>query len=339
MPETDPNEQVEPAEIPAAPTSLDAETADALDLENMTDFEREIVAGFEAATFAPTDVEPVVSSDDGGALPGEESRAGTPPLGHEAEATSDPDPDPEQVANPVQADTIDFLGNKLTIEEAKELANVYEWVTNLTPEETQRVADALASPGATGPAPAPTPEPAPTTTEFDELTDPAVIERFQAMEAELAQLRAVAGTSQEAIAAQQRAEANAAIGRVRETFTEEHGLSPIEMEQLMARTYKSGIMNVLVSQYENPDQLFSAAFEQTLWTDPQFREKEIQRLSVQQDQETAAIQARNRQKASLAASLNGSSGSLPRVEPTPRDLTPEQRHLAMVEEVRAAQGG
>lgn len=321
------------------PTTTESEP---FDLEGLSDFERSVVEGFSAAAEVGEDDERAglpssPSPDDAPVDEPATTDAATDAAADDAAATTEDD------------DTIDFLGTKLTTAQARELSNLYEWASSLTPEQAQRVADALmepapATPAPTAPATTTTTTTTPATTpvaemEFDDLTDPAVVNKLREMEAEIARLREASAAQESSSYAQRQAEANRVLGTVRTSYAEAHGLSEIEMDQLMARTYNSGITAHLIDRYDDPAELFTAAFDQTLWTDPTFREKEIARIQSAHDSETAAIQAQNRQKAKLAAGINSSSGSLPRQDPAPRDLSPADKHAAMVAELRAAQGG
>jgi hypothetical protein len=63
--------------------------------------------------------------------------------------------------------------------------------------------------------------------------------------------------------------------------------------------------------------------------EPKFRQMELDSIQVRLDEE-----AKRQRKAS---SIAGSSGSAPRTQRAPS--TPEERFAAMVDEIRAAQGG
>ena len=338
--ETEPIEDIIPdgASDGASDGVSDETTIEGFDLDGLSDFERSVVEGFTTSEVEGTP-ESAVSGVPSPSDPPADTPADT------STDTSADTPTGTPADTPADTDTFDFMGTKLTMAQGRDLVNLYEWASSLTPEQAQRVSEALADPAPSAPsAPAsPAPAPAPATpaptTDYDEFTDPAVIAKIRELDAKIAQLDLANTATESSLQAQREAEANRVLSEVRASYAEQHGLNEIEMEQLMARTYQSGVTIHLAPQFKDPAALFTAAFDQTLWTEPSFREREIARIQAQRDSETAAIQSRNRQKAKLSAGLNGSSGSLPRKDPAPRDLTPGERHEAMVAEFRAAQGG
>ena len=335
--ETEPIEDIIPdgASDGASDGVSDETTIEGFDLDGLSDFERSVVEGFTTSEVEGTP-ESAVSGVPSPSDPPADAPTDTPAGTSTDTSTGTP------ADTSADTDTFEFMGTKLTMAQGRDLVNLYEWASSLTPEQAQRVSEALADPAPPAPAsPAPAAAPATPapTTDYDEFTDPAVIAKIRELDAKIAQLDLANTATESSLQAQREAEANRVLSEVRASYAEQHGLNEIEMEQLMARTYQSGVTTHLAPQFKDPAALFTAAFDQTLWTEPSFREREIARIQAQRDSETAAIQSRNRQKAKLSAGLNGSSGSLPRKDPAPRDLTPGERHEAMVAEFRAAQGG
>src|SRR4051812_28975273 len=117
----DATEEVAAPAPDAPPTSYEQEQADALDSAELTDFEREVVAGFEARQ------------------PGEEERAGSdsppPHIEDAGEVDVAPVASPAAPGAAPSEEFVDFMGRQLTTEQAEQLNGLYDWAQSLTPEQ------------------------------------------------------------------------------------------------------------------------------------------------------------------------------------------------------------
>ena len=253
----------------------DETTIEGFDLDGLSDFERSVVEGFTTSEVEGTPesaVSGVPSPSDPPADAPTDTSTGTS-AGTSAGTSTGTSTDTSTgtpTDTSADTDTFEFMGTKLTMAQGRDLVNLYEWASSLTPEQAQRVSEALADPAPPAPAspasPAPAPAPATPapTTDYDEFTDPAVIAKIRELDAKIAQLDLANTATESSLQAQREAEANRVLSEVRASYAEQHGLNEIEMEQLMARTYQSGVTTHLAPQFKDPAALFTAAFDQTL---------------------------------------------------------------------------
>lgn len=124
----------------------------------------------------------------------------------------------------------------------------------------------------------------------------------------------------------------AAISTAAESFRDAHGLSEAEMSQLMRETERLQILPAIASETDpfgqpkhNSISAATEAFDRVYWATPEFREREMAKV------QGASAQDHRRQR--RHAALGGTSGSVPRTNPEPKNQ--EEAFQQMVAELES----
>lgn len=264
---------------------------------------------------------------------------------------TDPSTPPAPSAGP---DTIEIGGelyNRADVE--AQLA----WASSLTPEQVNAIANALSpqqpnstQPNSTQPNPtAPTP-PAPSF-DPDDSIDPNlaryVNERLAAQQAEISELAQYREQVQQAQQSQRVQNLTDGYQRARAELTQRYGFTDEDVSVLEAQMEQTQIVAAYAQRTSDPVELFTRAYEDTLWTTPAFREQMIaaqaRREAVEQAaaEQAAAEQARQAERATRrenASRLHG-GGTAARSDSPPDLSTAEARRDALTEGIAEALRG
>jgi len=283
--------------------------------------------------------------------PAEEPPAEEPPAEEEAPAEEPP----AAQAQEQLPEVVDLFGQKLSRAEAEQLLDVYDWIANLTPDQARQIAaiTQVAESGQASAAAAPaqasmSSADVPTTfslPEFDEFDDPNIVAAFKSLQAQNAALES--RLTALALTDRQRAEADrqAALIAARDEVVARYGLSADQTDELLASARANGLVAATVARLgENasPQEVYTSALDQTMWVDPSLRAHALARhgesVSGEREQELAAIQARNADKVRRSAAV-ATPTAVSRVEPSPKNMSQDQRLRAMEQEIAQAMGG
>lgn len=315
-------------EIPSQPAVIDAEPS-----------REEIVRDAIAAAMQPA------SGEDGATIPavapetpgepldagvGVEGESDATPPGSPSDATATTAAPIDPYASPAPASTpesIDFFGVQLTRDEATQLAQLYQWATSLTPEQTAAI-DLAQRQAVQQQAQPPAAQPL-----LDEEDDDP---RYAELRSHIERLEQQVASTHDATAAQQVQAAaqyyapfaERAAGDIAEQF----GLT--EADMLSARQKLVGAPELLeriaTQTGGDPYATYKAAFETVVWTDPQLRERAVQQQAAAAQQQQQQIA----QQKAKAGALAGSGGTVPRSPSTPTTQVDRQR--AIVDELRSS---
>lgn len=258
------------------------------------------------------------------------------------------------------ADVVSFLDRQLTREEAQQLAGLYDWAAGLTPQQAQQIVDLTSGQytlapqgvavdsnvGAAQAQPAATAAPESAKIDWDtDLTDPAVIKAYEAMQARIDELEARTQVAAASASQAAQLEAERGINAARAEIATRYGLSDVELDVVAQRAVQSQITPLLRQQmadasgHVDPTVLFTEVFDRTVWTDPKLREAALQHQNATSRAEVAQIQTTNASKKAKASAVSSTSGSVPRTAPAPRNLSPVEVTAAMTQEIAQAMGG
>ncbi len=247
----------------------------------------------------------------------------TPEEETSGEGTAEEEPADEEPVEPAPAppaadDFVQLGDRRISAEEARGLANVYDWIQS-RPEEFVnylQVLEGKAQVVPVGQQQAPVPE-------VDEYEDPAL----RALREQLAAVT----QRQEAFETQQfqerqyqaNQEASYVVQKVRGDFQSKYGLSA---EEVMALEDTAAVVVAGLRQRRPTIAMSEAAtegLEAAYWANETYREREF----VRRTEQAKTDQKRQRK----LAGVSGTSGSVPREKPAPR--TEEERREAMVAEI------
>lgn len=259
--------------------------------------------------------------------------------------------------------TIDFLGARITEQQAQTMAVVAQWYFSLTPQQQTDVETYTRTgqfPQAVQPAAQPQPQvavpgtpqaaaaeaPAVPQLSAEELAtlDPDVArvvqfqqqqyaaqqQQYQALQAQMAEL----AQYQQAQAAQSN---NSLADEVTDAFMTANGFDPKDANERLALTTAAAPHAQYLQAQGVTDmrRLFEQALTTAMWTDERFRAKAIAATTQQQTDAQVAETLAIRQKAAKSGQLAGSAASVPRDAPTVPD-TKEGRQAALAAAIAGA---
>lgn len=216
-----------------------------------------------------------------------------------------------------------YLGRPMTADEGRELVTLIEDLSTgrvvLTPAQQAQLAQAQAPVAQHSPTPAPAPvTPPPAQTFYDEWGNPVEVTpptptlppEVQQQLDEMREWR-----QQQEVAQQQQYAQWVAMeqGAGAEEFASAPPipLSPEELIVLEQKASRSGIFALEMQRTQNPRASWRAALEQTIYTDPAFRDRIIEAQVAART--TSDVQVENRQR--LAASVSAGGGTVPGTQP------------------------
>ncbi len=132
--------------------------------------------------------------------------------------------------------------------------------------------------------------------------------------------------------AQQASQAQAMIATASKRFSEEHGISMAETQQLVDHLDRTAnlagyaVDPVTGTPRDGVSTLY-AAMEAALWSNPEFRQRELDRVAQEHKE--------RQQKDRKLAAVGGTSGSVPQ---KPQPATPTDREEWAVEQISEAMG-
>lgn len=279
-------------------------------------FEQAVAAEFEAAS--------VVA---------EEAPAAEEEVEEEQIAQDDAPPPAPEVP-----DFIEIGGVQVPNDKAQALAEFWNWSQSTDGQTWLHTLDRIQKEGlnpgqlldavVTKPPPPAVPETPEPAFSDDDFLDPAtkrIYEDQQAMRDELERLRTQVATSQ----AQQ---GQAMIATASKRFSEDHGLSVEETQQIVDHLERTAnLAGYAVDPITNIPRdgvsTLYAAMEAALWANPEFRQRELDRVAKE-------TQERQRKDRKLAA-VGGTSGSVPQ---KPQPASPAERDEWAVEQITEAMG-
>lgn len=225
-------------------------------------------------------------------------------------------------------------GFKLTKDQARSYAELEAYLY-ANPDKAKVLSEALSGGEPSPTQPQGSPEVPTTEISIDEFTSPEVrqlYEAYQQTQQELESLRGTTSNVESYVATQQEQTANSLMNRATVSFKEQFKVSDDEVETLKNVAARLNVLPSLMSpvdpitgQARRVDPL--AAIEEALtiayWQIPEFRTRAI----------SSEVDSHNKDRArkSRISSLQGSSGSIPRENPTP--TTQDERRTAMIAEV------
>lgn len=235
----------------------------------------------------------------------------------------------------------------------EDLQGLIDFATGLNPQQAAQISDLL-----TGeyelvqrgqPAPAPASDPVPEPGLLDgldrDMVDPqvwqvmeAMVARQDALQAELQSARQVADT---AFQSQAQDRFNRAANEAAQAVMDQYGFDESEVAAI-ARV-GAPLIERWAPGYDDPRELFGAVLDHTLWTTPKFREQALKNVS--KNAATAAVDEAARTSAAIAAktqradAVSTSSGTIPRSEPAPRNMTRAERTAAMAQDITSLISG
>lgn len=282
-------------------------------------------------------------------LPGE---PGVEEVSPDAESTPETPP-----AEPTDEPVTFTLGERtFDQDEAERLLGLYEWATSMDEATAQQITNVLSGeyelvPRGGAPraaeVPAPTPEPQPDLLGGidPDLVDPGVLQVLRAQQESMAALQArldaTAAQSEQALQAQARAEFQAAASKVTASVSEKYGFDEDTMGALARASAQ--YVDRFAPGYNDPEALFDAVLEHTLWTTPRFRDAALNNVANARAAEVvekqAVTSAQIAEKAARSQGAATTSGSIPRSNPTPRNMSRAERAAAMTAELAEALSG
>lgn len=366
IPGTDPRDE-KPAELPpvsdevaanpvfqAAKARFEKATAETTDTE--TD-DPEAQAATPEAQVPAEEFEDAPQPDES-TQPTETGDPDPAPQGEEDEEDGDQEPpatDPS--AGTDQLPSFTYAGQEYQPADVERMVQLDGWARSL-PEWGHQAIDALFSgqyqlvPVGQAPAPEQSPpsvqgqgQATPTpTTQQPELTDddladlpPAVAATLKTLNERVQSMASLQEQQAQAQLAAQRDAVQAGLLEGQARFQTTYELTDAEISQLQADVIQAGVLPVLGQQHPGqPAVAMEKAMEQVYWVNANWRQRELQRIANNgnQDPNVTSINQTQR-KARKASALNGNSGSAPRVDPsTTTPATKEGRRAAMTAAVR-----
>lgn len=247
-----------------------------------------------------------------------------------------------EVPSPAATEDLIDLGDGATWtrQQAKDWRD-FQTFLEANPEYADRVREAL-----TPQAPTPTPATPPASSTPDvpegiDLDDPAIAALWNQHVDQLAQmeqLRQTLAAHDTYINQSQLQTTESLVNTARTSYQTEHNLSNEEMGRVFDLTAQLQIIPALMQSADpatglprqvDPLAAMNQAFEVARWQIPELREREI-------ESRLEAGKADNKRKKQLS-SLGGSSGSVPKSKPEPRNEA--ERRAAMIEMVAGFQSG
>jgi len=242
------------------------------------------------------------------------------------------------------------LDRELSEDEAKAALGAFDYVRGLTPDQVALI-DGIAA-GAYVPlrrddprlAPAPaTPAPA---ADEEEWLDPRAGEAIAELRQTIAELRqSQVGVASE-VQGQQFAHIRSIVDQTRAEWATEHELAPEIAVKVEGVALQQGLPAKLAKQprFLFPDgspnvaAISRAAYDEVLtsdarWAIPEIREAELGKLISEKVETTLAERNKIADRRAAAAEVTGSSGSIPRTPPDPRQLSTQEREKAAVTEL------
>ncbi len=281
------------------------------------EFENAVVAEFESD--APT----------------EEPQAEAPPSDATEEveepALDDaPPPSPE----PAQSEFIDLGGMQVPADKAQALAEFWQWSQTPVGHNYLLALDQMQKAGidpsqvSDGVVSRPPPPPPPEAELEDEYLDPAtkrLHDDMRAMREELDQTRALLQSNQQS-------QVQAIIATASKRFGDEHGISAEDTQKLIDHVDRSVNLQGYATDPTTGlqrDQVSTlvAAMEAALWSNPEMRERELDRVKTEH--------AQRQKKDRKLAAVGGTSGSVPQ---KPQPNTPADREEEAVAMISEAMG-
>lgn len=220
------------------------------------------------------------------------------------------------------------------------------WASSLTPEQVQSIAAALDQRHEQSQQSPPT-QPVQQYDPEDSI-DPQlaryVNERLAAQQAEIEQLAAYREQSVQSQQSQRVAQLTDGYNTARAQLAERYGFDENDMATLEAQMERTGIVGTYATQILDATEMFTRAYEDTLWTTPEFRAQMIAFQTRSEAEERANIEAEQARiereaRARNAAKLSGGGGSAPRTPSAPDLSTSQARRDAFTEGIAAALRG
>lgn len=279
----------------------------------------------------------------------------------ETQPEDDPSADPAAVGTEEEDEVpvLTYGGHEYQAEDVQRMVALDQWATSLQPEHRAAI-DALFSGQyqlvpidqvqqynqQQQPAPTPTPSqqqgadgnsPIPGLS-ADDLEDlpPAVVTHLQSLNARLEE---TARLQNQQLQAQQQAQAEQISNQILEgqaRFQTTYELTDPETAQLQDAVLRSGILPSIAPQFPgNPAMAMEKAMETIYWSDSTWRQRELNRIAANGNQDpNATATAVTKQRARKASALNGSGGNGASREQPAEPTTKEGRRAAMTTLVR-----
>ena len=225
---------------------------------------------------------------------------------------------------------------------AEDINNLVQWASSLTPEQYQKLNEALYGQPEAAPTPPPAPEPEPEPEIDYSEVDPdtaAVLKRqaeeLAALKAQLAETGQSTAQIQQALNSQQleqqRAEFAAAEAQVKGEVMEQYSFGEDDYNALVATAGQLGITYPYIQQY-GPVEGMRKVLETAMYANPQMQERVINA----QAQELARQQL-NESRKEAAAALNPQGGTnIP--DQNPVNLPVSEKRKAMIADIDAMLG-
>lgn len=280
-----------------------------------------------------------------------------------ATAPAEPLPDPSTPEPDAGTDTgtgadddepvLVWEGRSFDQDQIRQMAAVYDWANSLTPEQAQFLdlaasGDYLLIPreeaaqleqqrgqgqGQGQGQSQGQPPGSQSADEEDEWLDPKAKAEIDRLHSELAEVRQSTQSVQEQEFQRFQGEVVNQLGEGRKSFQERHGLTDAEVDSIQQRMIGLQILPGYVAQAQhNYAAGFDNALETVYWSDPTFRQREIEKQYSTVEADSKKERARQRR----ASSVSSNGGSVPRVEPP---ATKEDRRAAMVKAVAEGMSG
>lgn len=271
---------------------------------------------------------------------GQEGTEAQPPVS----TTPVPSTPPEGSEPPPPDDGItEFLGRPRS--EIEQALQMHDWARSLPPEALQGIdaylsgqyvlvpADQVAGGGAPTPATTTTTTPS-STDDFLDDVDPDVARRFREQQERLDALEA---QTQATVQSQQQQQQDALLHAIEvggEEFKTAKNLTDDDLQRVMDSAAKAATLTVGMQLYRSdPKRAVIHALDLAYLSDPDFRQREIDRRAAEQNEANRALAERKRR----AGSVTSAGGSVPKPTPTPPSkMTAPERDAAMAAEVAAA---
>lgn len=296
------------------------------------------------------------------------------PSGAQEPTGQEPDPDPTQETQPEvdpsadpaavgaeeedEVPVLTYGGHEYQAEDVQRMVALDQWASNLQPEHRAAI-DALFSGqyqlvpieqvqqyNQQQPAPTPTlsqqqgadgdsPIPGLSADDLEDLP-PAVVTHLQSLNARLEE---TARLQNQQLQAQQQAQAEQISNQILEgqaRFQTTYELTDPETAQLQDAVLRSGILPSIAPQFPgNPAMAMEKAMETIYWSDQTWRQRELNRIAANGNQDpNATATAQTKAKARKASALNGSGGNGATREQPAEPTTKEGRRAAMTTLVR-----
>ena len=239
----------------------------------------------------------------------------------------------------------------LSDQDLQELINLRDWAATVEPHRAAQIQlllsgqyDEILRGGAPVAAPAvPAPEPTPEPDLFagidTDMVDPGVLRLLQAQQAQFKALQAelldTRQQAEQALHTQAQDHFTKAAERVQDNLRNQYGFTDDELGRIAQ--VATPLIEKWAPGYNDPEELFTAALDHTIWTTPNFRELALAHRAesaaadaVDSHAKTSAQIAEKKQR---AAAVSTTSGSIPRQDPVPRNMTKADKQLAMASEI------